>query len=172
MTSSKSITYILSGSLLYTYNGLAGGWTSGLAAIFGFILFMIGLNMLKTGLDSEGRSGAGLMLAGAVVGGMASFFALAPLIGNLSGIGFIISFILIILGLIRLNKSASIGQIGKSGTSQVIAAMVIALFGAFVGMLPFVGNVIASLFALAAMLLKVTGWLKVQQGLTTSFIVE
>ena len=47
----KSVTYILSGSLLYLYNGLAGGWTSGLASMFGFYLFIKGLGMLKPSLD-------------------------------------------------------------------------------------------------------------------------
>lgn len=171
VTSLKSITYILSGSLLYTYNGIAGGWMSGLAAIFGFVLFIIGLNRIKTGLDSSGKSGVSLMSVGAIIGGISSLLDLVPMIGILSGIGFIIAFLLLLLGLIRLNNSDAIGLIGQNGIVRLITAMVIAILGAFISLIPIFGNALASIFALIAMFLMVSGWLKVQEGITGQYAV-
>lgn len=161
----KSIAYILSGSLLYLYNGVSGGWTSGLAAIFGFVIFIIGLDMLRSGLDQPGQSGTNLMRIAAIIGAIASLFDLVPLMGWLSGIGFIASFIILLLGLLRLKNSAAIGLAGRNGATRLAIAMAVSIIAAIISILPFLGNFVASFFALAAMLLSFTGWLKIQEGI-------
>ena len=165
LSSFKSVTYILAGMLLYQYNSLAGGWTSGLASIFGFSLYIIGLNMLKAGLDSKGKSAVSLMVVGGLIGGVSSLLDLIPMVGVLSGVGFIVSFALIAWGLFRLKGSSSLSQVGISGTKQIIIAMLVVIVGAFVSLMPFVGGIVASIFSLTAMVLTVTGWFKVQEGL-------
>lgn len=161
----KSITYILGGSLLYQYNGVADGWTAGLAAVFGFTIFIIGLDMLKEGLDDTGKSGVGLMRVGALVGGMAALIDLVPLLSLLAGLGFIASFLLILLGLFKLQKSEAIGPSGRSGARRLIYSMGISILAAMISMIPIVGGVFASIVALVAMVLSFTGWLKIQDGL-------
>lgn len=161
----KSIAYILSGSLLYLYNGVSGGWTSGLAAIFGFVIFIIGLDMLRSGLDQPGQSGAGLMRIAAIIGAIASLIDLIPLLGWLSGMGFIAAFAILLIGLLRLRNSATIGSAGSEGATRLAIAMAISIVAAVISILPFLGNIMASFFALASMLLSFTGWLKIQDGI-------
>ena len=58
----KAVTFIIVGSLLQLYNGVSGGWASTLVAIFGFVLFLMGLNKLKTHLDEAGQSAVKLLV--------------------------------------------------------------------------------------------------------------
>ncbi len=166
----KSVTYILSGSLLYQYNSVAAGWTSGLAAIFGFIIFIMGLSMLKSGLSPEDQSGVKLMQIAAVLGGVASLIDLIPLFGFVAGIGFIITFVLILVGMIMLRKASAIGVKGRSGVLQIVIGMAVAIFSAIISIIPFYGGFVASFFALISMILSFTGWLKIQDGIMTENI--
>ncbi|MFT5167627.1 MAG: hypothetical protein ACI8P3_002865 [Saprospiraceae bacterium] len=161
----KSVTYILSGSLLYIYNTLAGSWTSGFAAIFGFVLFIKGLDMLKAGLDETGKSGVNLIRIAAIIGVIASCVDLFPLTGWLAGLGFMAAFILELIGFNRLKNSTSIGMVGKEGASRLAAAMIVSTIGAMVTMFPYFGNIAAAIFAFAAMYLVFSGWLKIQDGI-------
>lgn len=168
----KSISYILGGSLLYQYNGVSGGWTSGLAAMFGFTIFIIGLNMIESGLDQVGRSGISLMRVGAIIGAIASLIDLIPIFGWLSGLGFMAAFIIILLGLIRLKGSLTIGLIGQSGASRIIAAMVISIIAATISIIPFLGHVLASFLALLSMYFSFSGWLRIQDGLMDTYEIS
>jgi hypothetical protein len=161
----KSVTYILSGSLLYIYNSLAGSWTSGLAAIFGFILFIKGLDMLKSALDETGQGGVNLIRTAAIIGVIASLFDLFPLTNWLAGLGFMAAFIIELFGFMRLKNSMSIGMVGKEGASRLVTAMIVSSIGAVVTIFPFFGNIAAAFFALAAMYLAFSGWLKIQDGI-------
>lgn len=160
----QSVTYILSGSLLYLFNGLAGGWTSGLAAMLGFYLLLKGISLLKSSLDEVGQGGLQLIRTAAIIGLIASVIDLFPLTSWLAALGFMAVFILEVLGLLRLKNSMSIGIKGREGASQLIIAMVIAIVGAAISMIPFFGGITASFFALVAMFLSISGWLKIQKG--------
>lgn len=164
----KSVAYILSGSLLYEFNGVAGGWTSGLAATFGFIIFMIGLNMLKSGLDGIGQEGIGSMRVGAIIGAISSLLDLIPFIGWISGIGFLAAFIFILLGLLRLKRSDALGFVGREGAGRLVWGKAVAIFSVLVSLIPFFGSIVASVLMLVSMYLSFSGWLRIQDGLLES----
>ena len=44
-----SVTLILVGNMLTTYNNIGSGWTATVTAIIGFVMFFIGLGQLKSG---------------------------------------------------------------------------------------------------------------------------
>ncbi len=165
INSLKSIAYILGGSLLYQFNGVSDGWTAGLAAIFGFIIFIIGLDKFKSGVDQTGQSGAKFMRIGAILGGISSLIRLIPFIGLLAGIGFIVAFVLILIGLLQVRNSVSIGFAGKDGATRIIIGMILSIIAAMLSIMPFVGSIAASIFALGALILSFTGWIKIQDGL-------
>lgn len=88
-----------------------------------------------------------------------------PILGILSGIGFIIAFTIELVGLFQLRNSVSIGVEGKSGALLLVYSMFLAIFVALSGMLPFIGSFISSFFALGALVLIFMGWTKVQRGI-------
>lgn len=161
----KSISFILSGALLQLFNGIGGGWATTLVAIFGFILFFIGLDKLKNGLDATGQSGVGMLKIAALIGAVGAVIDLVPLMGWLASLAFIAAFVLELVGFLKLKSSQSLGEEGKGGVTLLLVAMVLAIVQAFFGFLPFVGGFFSSLFALAALALVFFGWVKVQDDI-------
>lgn len=121
--------------------------------------------MLKSGLDEIGQNGVGLIRSAAIIGIIASLFDLFPLTNWLAGIGFIAAFTLELIGFLRLKNSISLGSTGKEGASRLVTAMIVSAIGAVITIFPFFGNIVAAFFAIAAMFLAFSGWLKVQDGL-------
>ncbi|MBK8562517.1 MAG: hypothetical protein IPN76_04020 [Saprospiraceae bacterium] len=164
----QSVTYILGGTLLSMFTGFDGGWACSLAAVFGFVMFFKGLGTLKTGIDAAGQGAVNLLTIAAVIGAASAFFDMIPVLGKLSGIGFVIAFGLELFGLLRLRSSATIGQEGRSGVTLLVISMGLAILTALFGLLPFVGGFVASFFALGAIIFVFLGWTKVQQGVLIS----
>lgn len=156
---------ILAGSLLTTYNGVGRGWTATLVALIGFVIFMIGLTRFKPELDEKGKGAVGLLFIAAIIGVVAMFFGLIPVIGG------IVSFILMIavvvmqiIGYSKLKGSATIGIEGASGANLLLFSIVVLFVGAIFGIIPGVGRFIQPLFGLGALFMIVFGWLRVQKG--------
>jgi uncharacterized membrane protein len=162
----KSVTFILAGSLLQMFNGIGGGiWTT-LAAVFGIVLFFIGLSRLKGGLDEAGQSAIKLLIVAAVLSGIGFIFDLIPLIGGIIASVFVLAaFVIQLIGYIKLKCSDTIGDIGKSGVMLLLIAMILAAFGALLGIVPFLGGVVVSIVSFAGLVLLFFGWIKIQEGL-------
>jgi len=161
-----SVTLILVGNMLTTYNNIGSGWTSTITAIIGFILFFIGIGQLQSFIDEPGRYGLKLLKIAAILGIIALIIHLMPLVGGLfAGIIYLIVFIIQLVGLLNLRKSALLGNEGANGISYLIIAMVLMIIGSFIGMLPFAGDTIKAFFALGAFMLILFGWLKIQEGI-------
>lgn len=161
----KSVTYVLSGALLQMFNGIGDGWISTLTAIFGMILFFIGLSKLKTGLDTVGQSGVKLLIIAAILSIVGFVFDLIPLMGIFASIVLIAAFVVELIGFLKLKASASIGVVGKSGVSLLIVAMILAILESLFSIVPLVGGIVGSILSLAALILVFFGWCKVQEGL-------
>jgi hypothetical protein len=169
MKNTKSITavtYILVGSLLNTYYSLGEGLYVFLISLFGLILFFMGLNSLKYYLDDIGKDGVSKLIIATVLSILAAFFGYFPIIGFIpAAICGLASFILQIMGLIKLRQSAYIGSTGAAGANYLLVAMGIMVFASLFNILPFIGSGIKSVFVFIAFLIIPFGWIKIQEGI-------
>ncbi len=164
----KSITFILSGSLLMIFNAVGDNWRAVLLAIFGIILMFIGLGKLKKVLDKAGKSAVMLLIIALVIHALGCLFALIPLVGSKVGsIFFLLAFLSQLIGFVLLRSSISIGQNGKTGVILLIVAMLFGIIASIFGIIPLMG-LISSIFALIAIIFVFFGWLKIQDGLGES----
>ncbi len=189
-----SISYILVGMLLQLGNGATHGWGSAAASLIGLIIFIIGLRQLRDNIDEAGKNAVKLILTAVYIGIAASVLdVIESLTGATSGmmkmaegfasgnmmtmhkpglfqiivsLAFIASFIIELLGLMRLKNSSIIGVEGKGGITLLITSMVLAMAASlFKGIIPIGGNVLSSLFGIAGIFFVIYGWLKVQEAI-------
>ena len=161
----KSVMFLLSGALLQLFNGVGDNWRATLVAIFGIILFIVGLTKLKKGVDSKGQSAATVLLVGAIIGLIGSIIFLIPLIGIVANILFIITFIILLVGYIMLGGSKSIGASGKTGTILLLVAMILGIIESILGLIPLVGAIVGGILGFVAVILIFFGWLKILEGI-------
>lgn len=161
----KSVTFILSGSLLQMFNGIGNGWISTLTAIFGLILFFMGLNKLKKGIDEKGHAAVKMLIIAAIIGIVGLILDLIPLVGIVASIVFIVAFIIQLIGVIKLKGSESIGESGKSGVTLLLVAMILAIVQSIFGFVPLAGGIVAGILSFVALILVFFGWLKIQDGI-------
>jgi hypothetical protein len=161
----QSITYIVTGELLQLAGAIGDTWIATIVILFGIGLFFNGLSKLKDGLDTEGRSGAGWLIIASIVAFIAGLIDLIPLMGVISSLLFVLSFIFHIMGFVKLSKSASIGSIGKSGIKLLFTAMALAIIGSLASILPLVGSTMGGIAGLGALVSALFGWLRIQEGI-------
>ncbi len=161
----KSVTFILSGALLQMFNGIGGGWASSLVAIFGMVLFFMGLSKLKEGVDEAGKGGVKFLIIAAILSIVGFVIDIIPLMGWLAAIILIIAFVIELVGFLKLKASDSIGEVGKSGITLLLVAMALAILQNIFGLIPMAGGVIGSVLSIIAIVLVFFGWIKVQEGL-------
>lgn len=160
-----SITFILAGSLLQMFNGVGTSWAATLAAIFGIIIFFMGLKKLKDGLDEMGQAAVGLLNIAIIIGIIGLVIDLIPGLGLIASIVFVVAFIFELLGFLKLKNCATIGEIGKSGVTLLLIAMVLAILTSLIGIIPFLGAVVGNILSLMALIFVFFGWLRIQEGL-------
>ena len=161
-----SVTLILVGNMLTTYNNIGSGWTSSITAIIGFILFFVGLGQLKTFLDEPGQNGLKLLKISAILGIAALIIHIIPFLGGIiAGLLYMIAFITQLVGLLQFKKTTSIGINGATGVTYLLIAMVLMIIGSLIGLLPFAGETINAVISLIAFMLILLGWLKIQEGI-------
>lgn len=152
--------------MLTTYSSIGEGWTATITAIFGLILFFIGLNRLKSFLDDIGQDGVSKLVLAAIIGVIATFLSFIPLAGGIvAKLLILIAFILQVIGLLKLKKSETFGETGAAGISYLLIALMLMVLASFLGILPFVGGTIKSVISLIAFMLIPFGWLKVQEAI-------
>ncbi len=161
----QSITFILSGSLLQMFNGVGSSWASTLAAIFGIILFFMGLKNLKDALDEAGQGAVKMLNISIIIGIVGLVIDLIPGLGLFASVIFVVAFIFELIGFLKLKNSESIGEIGKSGVTFLLVAMVLAILTSIIGIIPFLGSIVGAVLSLAALIFVFFGWLKIQEGL-------
>ena len=161
-----SVTFILVGNMLLTYNSIGTGWTATSTSIFGLILFFIGLSRLKSFLDEPGQSGISKLIWATIIGVIATLLSFIPLVGTIpAGILNLIAFILQIVGLLKLKNSVTLGEMGAGGVNYLLMAMVLMVIASVLGMVPFAGDYIKSAISFVAFILIPFGWLKIQEAL-------
>jgi hypothetical protein len=161
-----SVTFILIGNMLFIYSSIGSGWTASLTAIFGIILFFIGLSRLKSYLDKTGQNGVSKLIWAAILVIIASALSYIPIVGIIpAGIINIIAFILLIIGLFNLKKSETLGETGAKGVNYLLVAMVLMIIVSLIGIVPLVGKLIKPVISFIAFILIPFGWLKIQEAI-------
>ena len=103
----KSVTFVLSGSLLQMFNGIGDGLWSTLTSIFGIVLFFIGLSKLKEGLDESGKAAVKMLIIAAILAGVGFLLNLIPLVGGvIASIVLLAAFIIQLIGYLKLKNSS------------------------------------------------------------------
>ena len=92
-------------------------------------------------------------------------FDIIPLLGIIAPIIFIAAFVIQLIGFLKLKASATIGEIGKSGITLILIAMVLAILESILGIVPILGAIIGSILSIIALILLFFGWLKIQEGI-------
>ncbi len=161
-----AITMILAGNLLATFNGISGGILSGITAIIGFIIFIMGLSKLKTHLDDAGKAGITLIFIGVAINILGLIIDLIPAVGAIiASIFYIIAYLLELFGFIRMRGTESAGEKGKSGVSYIIISLILILVGVLFMLLPIpFGSWVTGILSIISLFLVVFGWIKIQAG--------
>ena len=160
----KPVTLILVGNVLTIFNSIGNGWATSVVAIIGFVLFFIGLGQFKNELDEAGKSAVKLLVVAAIIGIVGLLIDFIPLVGIVASLVYLAAYIVELVAFIKLKGSDSIGETGAKGAQLLLIAMIITLVGVLFGILPLVGGIITKLVSIAAFLLVLFGWLKVQDG--------
>lgn len=161
----KSVTFIISGALLQMFNGIGGNWAASLIAIFGLVLFFMGLKKLSDGVDEAGKGAIKLLVIAAIIGIVGLVFDIIPLLGIIAPIIFIAAFVFELIGFLKLKSSATIGESGKSGITLLLIAMVLAILESILSFIPVLGAIVGSILSIIALILVFFGWLKIQEGI-------
>lgn len=135
-----------------------------LASIVGLIMYMMGLKNFATQLDEVGSKAIKLVFYGVVLTIIANFIGLIPLMGFLSGLVALAAFILEFIGLMQFKKSTSLNEIGSKGASQLYLAMLFALIGSVVGIIPLIGLVPSFVLMVLYYIFLFMGWSKVKNS--------
>lgn len=159
-----SITYILSGTLISIISGVTDGIASSLLAIFGFIILFSGYNMLGREYDTNIKKGASKLRIAAIIGLIGAAIDLIPILGTVSYVFYIISFVYQIFGMMDIRKSEVLTEEGKTGVSLIFFAMALAIITGLFNFIPFVGGTVAQFVAYTSIMLMFYGWVKIQKS--------
>lgn len=156
---------VLMAILLRVYDSIGDTTVTGIAALIGLVLYIVGLGKLKANLDAKGAQGISRLKVAIILGIVAIIFGWIPLLGSIvAGILFIIGFIFEFLGYGAMKQSASLGFEGQQGAGQLRISMIILLVGAIVDLIPFTGMVVGFI-SLVALWLIFKGWNMILSGI-------
>lgn len=156
---------VLMAILLRVYDSIGDTTVTGIAALIGLVLYIVGLGKLKANLDAKGAQGISRLKVAIILGIVAIIFGWIPLLGSIvAGILFIIGFIFEFLGYSAMKQSASLGFEGQQGAGQLRISMIILLVGAIVDLIPFTGMVVGFI-SLVALWLIFKGWNMILSGI-------
>ncbi len=171
---------IFLGVLLFSLSGIAGGiiaailgvilksltlvgiivLIAGIAAILGYVLYVLGLGNFEnilTGEDAAAVSkvwlAAILALAGSVITVLTTVI---PGIGIIGTIAAIAAYVLNLLGFMALKNSSTFPALAKAGANKLFLAYILYLAGSIVAF--FLPAIISSLINLVALVMILLGW--------------
>lgn len=187
----SSTSKIFNGVLLFSLAGIVGGifaaiaalsgsvggalWIgvlTGIAAILGYVLYIMGLGELQSMLKGEDASSiskvktaAILLIIGAAV---SVIFAIVPFVGVIvgsiiSGILNLIGCILCVLAFSALKKSTTFPESARGGVSQLFTAYVLYLVN-YGLLLTVILAVVAPIISLIAFIMMIIGWANVKNA--------
>lgn len=162
---SQGAYLILMATLLHVYDGIGDSMPTHIAALVGLVLYWIGLNQLKSGIDTKGAQGVSRLKIAVILSIIAIIFGWIPLLGSLvAGILLIIAFFVEFMGYGSLKQSASLGVTGQDGAGKLRISMIVLLIGAFIDLFPLTGMVVGFI-SLVAIWFIFKGWMMILDGM-------
>lgn len=156
---------ILLAVLLHVYHGIDDTAMTGIAALIGLVMYLIGLGKLGQAMDADGLKGVSRLKIAVWISIVAVIFSLLPLVGGiLAGILGIIAFVIEFLGYTALMQSDIIQAEGHEGARKLRLSMIIMVVAVFIGLFPLTG-LVESILSFLALWFIFKGWTMVFAGL-------
>ncbi len=177
---------IFLGVLLFSLSGIAGGilaallglvlksltlvsivvLIAGIAAILGYVLYVLGLGNFKNILSGEDAAAVSkiwlaalLALAGSVITVVTSFIPGIAIIGTIAAIA---AYVLNLLGFMALKNSSTFPTMAKAGANKLFLAYILYLAGSIAAF--FLPSFIASIINLVALVMIILGWAAIKNA--------
>ena len=177
---------IFLGVLLFSLSGIAGGilaallglvlksltlvsivvLIAGIAAILGYVLYVLGLGNFKNILSGEDAAAVSkiwlaalLALAGSVITVVTSFIPGIAIIGTIAAIA---AYVLNLLGFMALKNSSTFPTMAKAGANKLFLASILYLAGSIAAF--FLPSFIAGIINLVALVMIILGWAAIKNA--------
>lgn len=170
--STQGAYLILISILLHIYNSIDDTTLTGIMALVGLILYIIGLAKLKKNMDAYGLKGISRLKVAVILGIIAVVVDWIPIFGwVIAGVLMIVSFVFEFLGYNIMKQSSSIGDVGRSGAGKLCVSMIILVIGRIVDFFPLTDMVVAFI-SLISLWFVFKGWSMILFGLEESFSIK
>ena len=155
--------------LLYIFDMIGNSFLTHIAALFGLVLYLVGLKKIKKSLDSRGLAGVTKLTIAVALCIIGVLFRFVPWIGaivtvTLAAIAFIVQY----SGYCSLRHSFSIGTEGQRGATNLKISMILLVIGAFCTLIPNYGLTISAFITMISIWLLYLGWKRIMFGIETS----
>lgn len=156
---------ILIALLLHVYDSIGDTVLTGVAALIGLVLYILGLGKIKVNIDDKGKSGISKLKIAVILSIIAVILGWIPLFGGIiSGIVVAIAFLIELLGYGTLKQSQSLGAEGQNGAGKLQISMIIMLVASIIDLFPFSGMIVG-IISLIALFLVFKGWNMILNGM-------
>ena len=182
----NATSQIFLGVLLFSLSGIAGGilaallglvlksltlvsivvLIAGIAAILGYVLYVLGLGNFKNILSGEDAAAVSkiwlaalLALAGSVITVVTSFIPGIAIIGTIAAIA---AYVLNLLGFMALKNSSTFPTMAKAGANKLFLAYILYLAGSIAAF--FLPSFIAGIINLVALVMIILGWAAIKNA--------
>ena len=162
-SSSEGAYFILLALLMHVFSQVNETVLTNCMAIWGLILYLIGLNKLSMQLDIIGKSGVSQLKIAVILGLVGIVLGLIPLVGGIiGGVFALLAFQLEFMGYGKFSKSTSMGFKGQQGGNTLRTSMIIMIVAAIIG---FLSDSFAGIIYLVALFFVYSGWVNITCGL-------
>ena len=133
--------------------------------VAGYIAFYIRLKDMQEMVDPADTDAAKKLCNGVLIYILSLALKYIPLVGGILGsIGFIVSFVLMLLGYNALKKSETFP--GREGMKTLFLAMIIGIVGGVLAIIPAIGLILGGICFIIEFVLILLGWKKVATPVT------
>lgn len=162
-SSSEGAYFILLALVMHVFSQINETVLTNCMAIWGLILYLIGLNKLSIQLDIIGKSGVSQLKIAVILGLVGIVLGLIPLVGGvIGGIFALFAFVLEFMGYGKFSKSTSMGFKGQQGGNTLRTSMIIMIVATVTG---FLSDSFAGIIYLVALFFVYSGWANITCGL-------
>jgi len=163
--SSRGAYLILLALVLRFYQGVDEHFLTNVAALVGFVLYWIGLGVLKGSLDEKGVTGCSKLRIAVILAVIGALVDFIPLLGWLAVVLMILAFIIEFLGYGALASSDVLSERGCKGVKLLRLSMILSVIAWCCYIIPFFGGRIVALVSAVVVFLVFFGWSSIIEGL-------
>ena len=144
--------------LFHVYDVVGDSIMTGIVALFGLCLYLVGLNKLKRVIDIKGAQGVIRLKIAVILSIVAVILGWIPILGSIvSGILLVMAFFFEFMGYGSLRYSASLGAVGRIGAGKLRMGMMVLLLGVFLDFFPLT-DMVVGLLSIVALWFVFQGW--------------